>query len=100
MGVDLLTEDNEYLLSTLGSNDPATQITPNGYFSGFLEAGVKGAVGGLAAVERTALDAVNVANMYDPILPDVPFLTPALRASGALGKPTRLAAAALRSRIN
>jgi hypothetical protein len=86
MGVDLLTEDNEYLLSTLGSNDPATQITPNGYFSGFLEAGVKGAVGGLAAVERTALDAVNAANMYDPILPDVPFLTPALRASSALGE--------------
>jgi hypothetical protein len=80
MGVDLLTEDSEYLLSTLGSNDPVTQITPGGYFSGTFEAVGKGAVGGLAAVNRTVFDAMKTAQMYDPITPEIGFLSQVPRA--------------------
>lgn len=59
MGVDVFLEDAEYRVATIGSNNPATEITPGGYFSNFFEAGFKGGVGGIAASGRTAFDAIN-----------------------------------------
>lgn len=66
MGVDLLSEDADYRISNLGTNDPATDVSAGG-FLGYgvwptLGAGVQGAVGGVAAASRTVMDAVDTAN--------------------------------------
>lgn len=62
MGVDLLSEDAEYLSSRMGMRTPATSIGPGG--SNFLGAGVQGAVGGLADAANLTMDVGDAAQAY------------------------------------
>lgn len=92
MGVDLLSEDADYRISTMGANDPATDIQPSGFLgSGVLStlgAGVQGAVGGVAAVARTGVDAMEVAQAYAGVTAGGMSLSPFSMFTRAYGMAT------------
>lgn len=88
MGVDLLSEDADYRISTMGANHPATGIQPNSFFDGFFGAGVQGAVGGGAAVARTGVDAMEVAQAYAGVTAGGMSLSPFSMFTRAYGMAT------------
>lgn len=65
MGVDLLTDDTDYLNSTMGANNPATNFGTESAFDRFFGATfVQGPVGGIAAAGIAGMDAAATANAY------------------------------------
>jgi len=65
VGVDLLTEDSNYLNATMGASNPATSFEPYSAFDGFFGAAlVQGPAGGIAAAGIAGIDAATTANAY------------------------------------
>lgn len=56
MGLDVFSPLEDYRQAGMGANDPATEVTPDGFFSNLGSALGKGVTGGLAAVGRTVGD--------------------------------------------
>jgi hypothetical protein len=64
MGIDLLTDDKEYLTQRIGMSDPATSFSPYSTFDNFFGAQAQGAVSGFADAGEMALNAMDISRAY------------------------------------
>jgi len=76
MGVDLLSDDLDYLISRAGTNNPATSVSPDSTFNNIFGAPVQGAVGGLADAADMALNAMDISRAYLDVMPGGMSLSP------------------------